>query len=387
MKRGIAVALVLLFASPGSAHAARAFTLGKGFAPGVHVVKSGKAHFAWYEDGGDVDSLRYCQVPRGENECEGKMTLPGTGDASDMDDRAFVFTRSDGTLVVLASFTRPQGGVDHLMYRSDDGGSSFYLPQPVGDPGAGGTEDTVLGENAFYMVDSGTDFTRAVWFGGVLPDSSTDLATAVQPPILADPSIALTGSVSPVITSDGPGNAPDTVVFRHSSGGDPRPFEDPSFWTQSLIQNEWQAVLADGPDGIYAMLQRQSDGVCPCRSVFRKWEGEEFGKPFTSFQDFKGTGASTGLIGDLFQDDSGRLHNVSTKVRKHGFVLDPTDIRYARSPGGTKDFSESRSLVEKLKTGPRDLQMETAKDGEGFAVWGESVADPKVQAVAVGSGK
>jgi hypothetical protein len=389
VKRGIAVALVLLFAAPGSAHAAGAFTLGKGFAPGVHVVKGGKAHFVWYQDGGDVDSVRYCQVPRGKTDCQEAQTLVGTGDATDTDDRAYVFTRSDGTVVVLASFRpqQPSGGVDKLMWRSDNGGSSFEAPQPVGDPGVGGSEDAVLGDQAFYMVTSNTVFTRATWFGGVLPDSSVDLAAKVDPQIVLDPSIAITSANSPVVTADGPGSAPDTLVFHHLSGGDPRPFEDPIEWGQGTISNEWQSVLAGGPDGIYAMLQSQDDGVCPWSVVFRKWEGEKFGKPFTSFRDFSGTGASTGLIGDLFQDDSGRLHNVSTKVRKHGFVLDPTDIRYARSPGGKQDFSESRSLVKKLKTGPRDLQVETAKDGEGFAVWGESVDDPKVQAVAVTPGK
>jgi hypothetical protein len=50
--RALLLALAATLALPGAAHAARTFTLGKGYSPAVAVEKDGTGHFAWFQDAG-----------------------------------------------------------------------------------------------------------------------------------------------------------------------------------------------------------------------------------------------------------------------------------------------------------------------------------------------
>lgn len=386
MTRCLCLLVALFLVVPASADAARPFSLGSGFSPNVAVANDGTAHFVWYEERGDVDRLRYCQVPRGQTDCEKKQTFDGTGDAPYRDHRAFVFVNGSEVLL-LASYSRNQPAphrFDHLAYRSTDGGNSFGSAAPVGDPEREGPGDAVTDGSAFALITDEGDFTGSPTVAGELPGQSARLKDLLQggSRFLADPSIALAGGKEPVVTFD---NGRRTLVF-HAPGLTPLRANLSSSWVMApSLSNQVQADVAAGPDGLYAMLIRTRDGVCPCHYVFRRWDGTKFESAYTKIKDFRGTGGSTGANHQLFQDAEGRLHAVWTKT-DGGRATDPTDLRYARSSGGEADFGKPRSLVERLKTVPIDLQVSTADDGKGFLVWAESPKgrDTRVRAVAAG---
>ena len=387
MTRCLGLLVALFLVVPASADAARAFTLGSGFSPNVAVANDGTAHFVWYEERGDVDRLRYCQVPRGQNDCEKTQTFDGTGDAPYRDHRAFVFMNGSGSEVfLLASYSRnePAGHrFDHLAYRSTDGGKTFGEPVQIGDPDRQGPGDAVTDGTSLGLITDEGYFTLTSLFGPAVPDQSLPLGTLLDPRRpLADPSIGLAPGTEPVVTFD---DLRRTLVF-HTPDHTLARAQVFGFWSMApSLDNDVQAELASGPKGLYAMLIRTKGGVCPCHYVFRRWDGTKFESAYTKIKDFRGTGGSTGANHQLFQDAEGRLHTVWTKT-DGGRATDPTDLRYARSSGGEADFGKPRSLVERLKTVPIDLQVATADDGKGFLVWAESPKgrDTRLRAVAVG---
>lgn len=369
--RAFLPALIATLALPGAAHAARTFTVGKGYSPAVAVEKDGTGHFAWFQDGGKIDKVRYCQVPRGKTDCEKRRTFTGTGDASYRNWRPFIFVKGQ-EVTIVATFERPQAAPvvnDHLVFQSTNGGKSFTGPVATGDPDRIGAEDAVSDGSNVGLVGEGMVFSPAFLGGPAEKGRSADLSELVKhPDRLADPSIALVSNKEPVATADDLNN---TVVF-HPPGLTMLRAVQATSWQQApTLFNEIQASLAGGPDGVYAMLISTPGGKCPCKHVFRRWTGSKFGARFDTQQDFTGTGASTGGNHDLFEDGSGRLHAVWTKTHG-GAAQDPTDIRYARSPGGTADFSKPITLAERGKNkSPLDLDVGAASDGEGFVAWEE----------------
>jgi hypothetical protein len=369
--RALVLGLAATLALPGVAQAARTFTLGKGYSPAVAVEKDGTGHFAWLQDGGATDKLRYCQVPRGKSACEKSRTFTGTGDARYRNWQPFVFVKGQ-EITLLASFRRPQSGpviTDHFVVRSSDGGNSFGTPNPVGDPDRAGSEDAVMHGSDLGLIGEGAVYMGTNVAGAPIRGQSSDLGTLVAGSSpLQDPSVALAGN-SPLVTAD---YRRDTRVFRTSHSVQRASF-GATFWTESpKIPDQVQASLAGGPKGVYAMLLSMPNGRCPCRHVFRRWGGTRFAAPFDTQQDFTGTGASTGGNHDLFQDGAGRLHAVWTKTRGSGHTQAPTDVRYARSSGGTADFSKPITLAARGRnTNPLDLNVATAGDGRGFVTWEE----------------
>jgi hypothetical protein len=387
--RVLVLGLAATLALPGAAHAARTFTLGKGYSPAVAVENDGTGHFAWLQDGGATDKLRYCQVPRGKTTCEKSRTFTGTGDASYRNWQAFVFVKGQ-EVTLVASFRRPQTGpvvTDHFVVRSSNGGNSFGTPNPVGDPDRAGFEDAVMLGGDLGLIGEGAVYVGTNVAGAPIRGQSSDLGSLFsRSSPLQDPSVGLTGN-NPLVTADHRG---DTRVFRTAHSVQRASF-GATFWTESpKITDQVQASLAGGPKGLYAMLISMPGGRCPCKHVFRRWGGTRFAAPFDTQQDFTGTGASTGGNHDLFQDGAGRLHAVWAKIRGHGFTQDPTDIRYARSSGGTADFSKPVTLTRRGRnTNPLDLNVATAGDGRGFVTWEEpgnssSGSGSAVRATAVG---
>jgi hypothetical protein len=369
--RATMTALVATLVLPGAAAQARTFTLAKGYSPAVAVEKDGTGHFAWFQDGGKIDKLRYCQVPRGHTACEKTHVFTGTGDASYRNWRPFVFVKGQ-EVTLVATFDRPQAAPvvnDHLVFQSDNGGKTFTGPIATGDPDRSGPEDAVTDGSNVGLIGEGMIFSPAFLGGPAEKGRSADLSELVkQPDRLGDPSIALVDNKEPIVTADDRDN---TVVF-HPPGLTMLRSVQATSWQQApTLVDEIQASLAGGPDGVYAMLISTPNGKCPCKHVFRRWTGTKFGPRFDTQQDFKGTGASTGGNHDLFEDGSGRLHAVWTKTHG-GAAQDPTDIRYARSPGGTSDFSKPITLAERGKNkSPLDLDVGTASDGKGFVAWEE----------------
>jgi hypothetical protein len=372
MFRVLLVGLVATLTLPGAAHAARTFTLGTGYSPAVAVEKDGTGHFAWLQHGSPNDKLRYCRVPRGKTVCDKSRTFTGTGDASYRNWQPFVFVKGQ-EVTLLASFRRPQTGpvvTDHFVVRSTDGGNSFGTPNPVGDPDRGGAEDAVMQGSDLGLIGEGAVYMGTNVAGAPIRGQSSDLGALVSGSSpLQDPSVGLTGS-SPLVTADHRG---DTRVFRTAHSVQRASF-GAMFWTESpKIPDQVQASLAGGKKGLYAMLLSMPNGRCPCRHVFRRWGGTRFAAAFDSQQDFKGTGASTGGNHDLFQDSAGRLHAVWTKNIGSGHTQAPTDVRYARSSGGTADFSKPITLTHRGRnTSPLDLNVATAGDGRGFVTWEEA---------------
>ena len=213
MSRVLLIGLAATLAMAGTADAARTFTLGKGYSPAVAVEKDGTGHVAWFQDGGKVDRLRYCQIPRGQNACTQARTFVGTGDASYRNWRPFVFV-SGQEVTLVASFQRPQAAPvinDHLVVRSDDGGNSFGTPYPVGDPNRTGPEDAAYDGSGLSLLNDDADFTGTPVGGPPVAGQSAELDTLVKrPETIADPSIALVDNKEPIVTSD---YLNDTVVF------------------------------------------------------------------------------------------------------------------------------------------------------------------------------
>lgn len=389
MSRVLLIGLAATLAMAGTADAARTFTLGKGYSPAVAVEKDGTGHFAWFQDGGKVDRLRYCQIPRGQNACKKARTFVGTGDASYRNWRPFVFVAGQ-EVTLVASFQRPQAAPvinDHLVVRSDDGGNSFGTPYAVGDPNRTGPEDAAYDGSGLSLLNDDADFTGTPVGGPPVAGQSAELDTLVKrPETIADPSIALVDNKEPIVTAD---YLNDTVVFHPPGLSALRSVLIGAWKKAPTLKDENQASLAGGPGGVYAMLISSPKGRCPCKHVFRRWNGTRFASPFDTQQDFTGTGASTGGNHDLFQDRAGRLHAVWTKTRGGGRSQDPTDVRYARSKGGTADFAKPLTLTERGRnTNPVDLDVGTASDGLGFVAWEEGGDSPTgsksvVRAVAV----
>ena len=196
-----------------------------------------------------------------------------------------------------------------------------------------------------------------------------------------DPSVALAGN-SPLVTAD---HRRDTRVFR-TSGVPQRASFGAHSGPRAQSSDQVQASLAGGPKGVYAMLISMPNGRCPCRHVFRRWGGTRFAAPFDTQQDFTGTGASTGGNHDLFQDGAGRLHAVWTKTRKRSHPS-PADVRYARSSGGTADFSKPITLAARAQHQLRRPPWRQRATG-GFVTWEEpgssaTGANSKARATAV----
>jgi hypothetical protein len=389
--RVVVLAFAVALALPGGAHAARTFTVGKGHSPAVAVDAAGAAHLAWYQESGSVDRLRYCRIPLGATACRDARSFKGTGAAGYRTQGAFVFLDGD-EVVLLSSFRRPLSAPvthDHLVFRSADGGASFAIGVPTGDPDRSGAEVAAWDGSGFGLVGDGAEFTGTPTLGPPIRNRSAELSRLVsRPERVADPSIALVSGQEPIVTVD---YLRDTVVFRTGGPGVLRSlFVENWIKASQTLLDHVQGKLASGPKGVYGLFTWAPDGRCRCSFSFRRWDGARFASPFDTVQDFAGTGAATGGNADLFQDAAGRLHAVWAKARGSGFAQDPTDIRYVRSPGGTARFGEPATVAARGRnTTPLDLDVATAKDGRGLVVWAEGAraGDSVIRATAVPGGK
>lgn len=377
MKRALVFAVAVLLSLPATASAERAFTIGKGFKPKVAVDADGTAHIVWTEEHGAKDRLRYCQVPRGATECKREHSFIGTGDVTRvlLGYRAFVFVSASGKEVsLLASY--PNGktsgaGTVTLSYLSQDGGKTFEKSE-VGDMFAGGAEDAgTIGER-YYLADPEGEFTRAGMFGP-LPNSSAEL-----PRLLGKSGDLLTQSLAASTPEDVLVTMDESVagahVFRTTAPINCETIlrcknRDANLAPWSAIQflrDNFSGILAPGPDGVASMWVKTKPGrICPCRFGFRRFTGNRFGSAYDEIVDKGAAGGSD--LHDLFQDGKGRLHAVWPRTTEPN----RTDLRYARSSGGTEDFSKPRSLLTGLRTGPRELEVATAPDGKGLLVFNE----------------
>ena len=391
MARALVLALVGLMALPVAAPA-RSYRLGKGYSPAIAVAKDGTAHVAWFQNGGEIDRLRYCRIPQGATACGKTRTFKGTGDADYRSWRPFVFVRGQ-EVTLLATFDRRQAPpvvYDHRVVISENGGDSFGTPYVVGDPDRAGQEDAASDGSGFSLLGENAVFTGTPIGGPPIEERSVELDTLVKGPRAPlDPSVALVDNKEPIVTAD---LGSDTVVFRPPGLSALRAVLVGAWKQAPRLTDQIQASLAGGPGGVYAMLIGTPGDTCPCRYVFRRWNGTRFAKPFDRLRDFSGTGASTGGNHDLFQDASGRLHAVWTRNRGSGAAQDPTELRYTRSPGAPTDFRKPTTITERGRnTSPIDLDVATAPGGRGLVVWeepgnGSTGAGSRIRAAAVPGG-
>lgn len=377
--RWLLAALALALALPPVATAALpTVTLGRGYAPSVAVEKDGTAHFAWFRDGGATDSVRYCRVAARATACSTRRSFTGTGDASYRNWRPLVFVRGD-EVTLLASFVRPQAAPvvnDHLIVRSTDGGSSFGTPFAIGDPQVTGPVDGVDdGSDSFGLVPDGGPFTVANIGAGPTSDRTVDLEQLVaRPEVVGPPTIALDKEKSPLVAADYLG---DTIVWRTSGGALSRAFVATKWSTGPRLSDEVLPVLSAGSGKLSLMTLQTPGGRCPCRYVFRRWDGTAFDPPFHTIRDFTGTGSSTGGNNDLYADAQGRIHAVWTRSLGRGTAQDPAEIRYLRSGIGGKDFREPITLTTRGRnTNPIDLEVASSGSGRGFVAWEEGGTRP-----------
>lgn len=375
VRRALVFAVAVLLSLPATASAERAFTIGKGFKPKVAVEGDGTAHVVWTEEHGAKDRLRYCQVPRGATECKREQSFTGTGDVTRvlLGYRASVFVSASGKRVsLLASY--PNGkttgaGTVTLSYLSENGGKTFEKSE-VGDMFAGGAEDAgQLGER-YYLVDGEGEFTRAGMFGP-LPNSSAELPRLLGKDLTTQ-SLATSSPEDVVVTMDE--GVAGGHVFRATAPTNCEVIlrcknRDANLAPWSAIQflrDNHSGMLAPGPDGLASMWVKTKPGrVCPCRFGFRRFTGGRFGAAYDEIAEKGAAGGSD--LHDLFQDGKGRLHAVWPRTSEPNH----TDLRYARSSGGTEDFSKPRSLLTGLRTDPRELEVATAPDGKGLLVFNE----------------
>ena len=334
-----------LIALPPAANAATAFELGTGSHPDVAVDGIGTAHIV--VDLPD-ETLRYCQVARGQTTCSVDKTL--TPPAEAIGRSSYVFLPAAGRIVIVTHRCCTPDAT--LAYESTDNGATFGGPVTIGNLDA---EEAVFGPGeAVSGVDTGGRYQRMPLAGPAATDQAMLNPGFTVP---TGSAVALFDGTRPFkVSADGD----NTTFSLHSGAGDPN---DASTWAgpTGVTPPGSEPHLASGTAGT-AMVYR-TGGASDARLDARKFDGSGFGPAST---------LSTGdpIQADLTTDGSGRFTALWVENQ-----ASPTEVRIATSSDGSSWSKPVAILRGVPDDGLYNSQVAVAPDGQGFAVFDSNSAN------------
>jgi hypothetical protein len=330
--------------------------------PQLLVDGAGTAHVVWNERTPDQpDTLRYCRIRRGGSGCEASQSLVpdqpydgGNAAAFNNDVGIPRVLALNGQLALLTNrypnTLRGPDGEYHssntYLFASEDGGGSFGPPALVGtgqtsgqpavygsadSPRIGLVSDTQTGGTFFQSIAPG----RYSATTGNLGADGVDSSVA---PFEGDTVAVAFATISSVVH-----------VRIWSGQGD---VQDPATWSDASFDGE-EPRLASGPAGTFLITRTQAKREQVVRRVTRGG----LGAPTT----LSGTAGSG--IGDLVQDDSGRL------LATYRLMVGSTEQLLLRTSTDGVRWSAPQVLRSvPIETGLWESDMGAAADGGGFTV-------------------
>lgn len=336
-----------------------------GLKPNVLVDAAGTAHITWNEGNGDAaDVLRYCRLRRGATRCDNppatQRLVPDK--PYDVGDDPRYNVDNDGPRVLAVgdqlvlmthryptTFPKPDGSDQAnttLIWVSDDGGSSFTGPAVVADGQISGGA-VAFGPDDDPTIATITDtVTGGTFVQAIHPGSYTSAKVNLQtgPDQAYSGSLALSGGL-PVAAYD---DLTNHIYIRRWSGREP--FGDSGTWSAPTVLTGQDSRLAGGPRGLY-MIDRSGFGK---PYEVRRLDGPSPSRPVTI-----ASARAPGVLGDLFEDASGRLHAAWTDRDSRD-----AGVRLRSSTDGRR-WSTQQTLLRGASAGQTDLGA--ASDGGGFA--------------------
>src|SRR5690348_7024042 len=195
-------AAALTLALAPAAHAAKAFTVGTGYAPDVSVDTSGAANVAWIDataDGSGSHPVHYCKVGAGGSVCalSKVLTAPedtiGTGTV-----RVFTPSANRVLIVVYRCCGNPVEG--DYVFESTDGGANFGAPVQIGTIEPEG--EAIFANEAVYGVTLGGAVFQRMPITGPAPGTRAELDAGFPVPTYAG--VGLVNGTTPIkVSADG----------------------------------------------------------------------------------------------------------------------------------------------------------------------------------------
>ncbi|HEX3831600.1 MAG TPA: hypothetical protein VHW04_06485 [Solirubrobacteraceae bacterium] len=368
---------------------ADAFTIANGAQPSVAVDQEGTAHVVWNQVTSDTqaDVLHYCQVPRGATSCQHEQTfVPPERDPQYNKEfaRARVVLPGPDQVEILTSrypdpvTVDPTGNPSNPLcagvisddtgfcfdsdsntwaWRSQDDGVTFGTPMvfshaaPGGDVAVFNTPTPVIG-SVTETTTGGTFFASAA--PGGYDRSAINLGDG-------GPDRAYYGTLAALndgIPIAGFADLNSNIFVRTHIGSDPSTFNDLLTWRQPVTLRGDEPRLAGGPGGVYMSYRPYANGGATQPYSVRSFKGNRFLKPIIKLTTDPGD-----QYGDLFEDDSGRLHAAWVH---HAIGGDQLTYRFSTDH---RNFFSPQVIASGADGQIQNVSLSSADDGGGFAVY------------------
>jgi hypothetical protein len=262
MRLGLALVILALLAAPADAAVPR--FLGSGADPGVAVDGRGTAHVAWFQESGDSEVVRYCQVPRGRKRCTVSQVLALPDDRGFAGWQVHVLLPAPGAVQIVA----PRVNAPAVLLGSADGGATFASAL-LGDLQNVGTALVGPGATLSLSSDGPAGYARYGFDATGPPGWAIDMSSATE--ALETDMTLLRGR--PIVFFSGEAGLKS---YRWTGVGDPN---DQAAWAPgpAMAYGRWYPSAASGRSGTflaYTDRARERWGL-----FVRRVRGSRFGKP------------------------------------------------------------------------------------------------------------
>jgi hypothetical protein len=366
-----------------------AFTIANGAQPSVAVDQEGTAHVVWNQVTSDAqaDVLHYCQVPRGATSCQHEQTfVPPERDPQYNKEfaRARIVLPGPDQVEILTSrypdpvTVDPTGNPSNPLcagvisddtgfcfdsdsntwaWRSQDDGVTFGTPMVFSHAAPGG--DVAVFNTPTPVIGSVTETTTGGTFFASAAPGGYD-RTSIN---LGDggPDRAYNGTLAALndgIPVAGFSDLNSNIYVRVHSGSDPSTFNDLLTWNQPVTLRGDEPRLAGGPGGVYMMYRPYANGGATQPYSVRRFNRVHFLKPIIKLTTDAGD-----QYGDLFEDDSGRLHAAWVH---HAASGDQLTYRFSTDH---RNFFSPQVIAAGSDGQIQNVSLSSADDGGGFAVY------------------
>ena len=370
--RAVAAGAAIALSLAGGARAATPFVLdADGDTPSVAVDAAGTGHFAWLsEPSGGVQTIGYCDVPRGADACAHRQSfdLPGPNSPPVNGASAALVVLVPGSSTVLLVVPRYVDN-DTLLWRSDDGGATFSGPVTIATrTGTHGSDyrDAVLGPgNVISMGFANPSvYFQAAPLAGPPGSAELEFPPPASGTLLYDEETAIDNGIPMLAGWNIPRAGRHEVGFyRWSGAGD---INSAATWNGPAIVGEGDTTsLVSGPAGVFLFSNGYRTGQdFTSQPQVRKFDGTAFGAPVS----YGSTGDDQT---DAVEPSAGFLIAASRHQATSGHTV---HLEVSRDGGAT--FA-GRDVASALN--PFPVRVGAAPDGSGFVAYHD---DNALRAVA-----
>lgn len=387
----LAIALVMLIAAAGSAHAATPFTAGTAVAgspgnPDLAVGVDGVGHVAWMNGGANVQ-VGYCRVAPGGSACDEAQLLNfDAATAANQAGRAAVFSPAPNKVVIVATCWNCGSGPTEVTHRwiSTDNGNSFFRSQ-IGDEFATSGAGALIDESDVFVASRAGSIRAS---GGGVYESGPGVPYATGGIFSYGAQVVRLPGTSTLVAA-----VNDLAVVKYGVYMGPTlaqgAINTAANWNKDVtlsaaeVSNK-ETALNSGPNGVFLSYLSTVPGSTQVGLRHFDPASGTFGPPIY----MQGTElVDVGYLSepDSSQDGAGRLHVVWRSLYDGG------RLRYrASDPSGTSFGPIGNLAVKETFTDP---QVAAGPAGTGFVVWKGSAdavrvvpIDPQPEPVAGGPG-